>query len=105
MSQFAIYHNTNSSTKKIYPYLMDVQYPLLDSLATRLVIPLTLKANFKDKIIKELNPIIKIKNVEHVLLIQQLAAIHKENLGSIVYECLDNHQEIIYGIDFLITGF
>jgi len=105
MSQFTIYHNTNPATKKTYPYLMDVQYPLLDSLATRLVIPLTAKANFKDRIIKELNPIIKIKNTEHVLLIQQLAAIRKENLGSIVCECLDSHQEIIYGIDFLITGF
>jgi toxin CcdB len=105
MSQFTIYHNTNPSTKKTYPYLMDIQYPLLESLATRLVIPLTTKANFKDKIIKELNPIITIKNVEHILLIQQLAAIHKENLGSIVCECLENHQGIIYGIDFLITGF
>ena len=105
MSQFTIYNNPNPTTKKAYPFLMDVQYPLLDSLATRLVIPLTMKANFKGKLIKELNPSIKIKNTEYVLLIQQLAAIQKEKLGSAVCECSENYQAIIYGIDFLITGF
>ena len=105
MAQFTIYNNPNPTTKKAYPFLMDVQYPLLDSLATRLVIPLTMKANFKGKLIKELNPSITIKNTEYVFLIQQLAAIQKENLGTAVCECSDSHQAIVYGIDFLITGF
>ena len=40
MAQFSIYANINPISKNIYPYLLDVQSPLLDSLETRLVIPL-----------------------------------------------------------------
>jgi len=40
MPQFNVYINTNSASRDIYPYLIDVQSSLLDNLETRLVIPL-----------------------------------------------------------------
>ena len=105
MSQYSVYANTNPSTKSIYPYLLDVQSPLLDSLDTRLVIPLSLKSKFSDKSMKNLTPIILINGVEYIILTPQMAAIQKKHLGAFVVECSINRTEILSSIDFLITGF
>jgi toxin CcdB len=105
MSQYSIYFNTNSSTKSIYPYILDVQSPLLDSLETRLVIPLSLKSKFNDKSMKNLTPILSINGSEYLVLTPQMAAIQKKHLGAFVVECATNRNEILSSIDFLITGF
>ena len=105
MSQYCIYQNKNENTKKIYPYLIDVQTSLLDSLETKLVIPLSLKKNFENKIIKNLNPIIEINGKEYIVLTQQLAAIPKKLIGDLVENNSVKRQEILSSIDFLITGF
>lgn len=41
MSQFSLYKNNDKRTVTAYPYFIDVQSELLDTLNTRLVIPLT----------------------------------------------------------------
>lgn len=41
MPQFTLYKNNDKSTATAYPYFVDVQSELVDSLNTRLVIPLT----------------------------------------------------------------
>ncbi|MBF4313034.1 plasmid maintenance protein CcdB, partial [Vibrio anguillarum] len=41
MSQFSLYQNNDKSTATAYPYFVDVQSEMLDTLNTRLVIPLT----------------------------------------------------------------
>jgi hypothetical protein len=40
MAQFDVYPNPSRTSKAYYPYLVDVQSPLLSELATRIVIPL-----------------------------------------------------------------
>ena len=105
MAQFTVYQNLNTLSKKIYPYLIDIQSPLLNTLETRLVIPLSLKSHFENKIINNLNPEIQIKNANYILLTQQMAAISIKSIGSIVCDCSSIRQEIISAIDFLITGF
>jgi len=42
MAQFDVYLNPNPDTRKPIPYLLDVQTDLLDTLATRVVVPLIL---------------------------------------------------------------
>ena len=105
MAQFSIYANTNPISKNIYPYLLDVQSPLLDSLETRLVIPLALKSKFKEKAIKNLTPVLAIKSNEYLLLTPQMAAIHKNQLGLFIEDCSQFRNIIVSSIDFLITGF
>lgn len=105
MAQFTVYQNLNSSSKKTYPFLIDVQSPLLSTLETRLVIPVSLKLNFEEKTISNLNPIIQINNEIFLVLTQQMAAIPIKNLGFPVCDCSTMRQEIISAIDFLITGF
>ena len=105
MAQYSTYKNMNPSSKSIYPYLLDVQSPLLESLDTRLVIPLSLKSRFKDKVIKNLTPVLSIMKTEYILLTPQMAAIHKNHLGTFVEDCSASRSLILSSIDFLITGF
>jgi toxin CcdB len=105
MNQYSIYTNTNPSSKALYPFLMDVQSPFLDSLETRLVIPLALKSRFSDKVIKNLTPIVNVNSSEYLILTPQMAAISKKSLGILVEDCSSRRNEILSSIDFLITGF
>ena len=105
MAQFDIYANTNPASKGLYPLLLDIQSPLLEHLETRLVIPLMLKARFSDKTIRNLTPVIEVKNQEYLILTPQMAAIHAKNLGTLVENCASHRNEIVSSVDFLITGF
>lgn len=105
MAQYSVYSNTNPSSKEIYPYILDVQSPLLESLETRVVIPLSLKSRFNEKAIKNLTPVVSIQGVEFLVLTPQMAAIHKKHLGTLIEDCSVSRNEIVASIDFLITGF
>jgi len=47
MAQFDVFRNPSTATRKHFPYLVDVQSPYLDKLATRIVIPLGKASLFK----------------------------------------------------------
>jgi len=105
MAQFDVYSNMNQNTKKVFSYIIDVQSSLLESLETRLVIPLMLKSQFGENAIKNLTPSITIKNQEYLVLTPQIAAIHKKHLGKLVDNFKNERNAIVSSIDFLITGF
>jgi toxin CcdB len=105
MAQFCIYTNNNSSTKERYPFLLDIQNQLLDSLETRLVIPLILLAKYETQPVKELMPVITVNNKKYVVLTPLQSGIHKKNLGNFVLDISTIRQEIISALDFLLTGF
>lgn len=105
MAQFDLYSNANTATKAIYPYLLDVQSPLLEALDTRLVIPLSLSSRFKAKTIKNLTPELAIKGHNYLVLTPQMAAINKKNLGVFIMSLASSRNIFISAIDFLITGY
>ena len=105
MAHCALYSNKDNTTKAIYPYLLDVQSPLLDSLDTRLVIPLTLSSRFKEKAIRNLTPEFTITGHKYLALTPQMAAINKNALGAFIKDLSHDRAAILSAIDFLITGF
>lgn len=105
MSQFSVHKNGNLATREFYPLLINVQSTLLDALETRLVIPLSLKSNFQDNPIKDLNPIFEFNEAEYLVLTQQMAAIHSKSLGRKIGDASGMRQAILAAIDLLITGF
>lgn len=105
MGQFTVHENPNPSSKKAYPFMIDVQSPLLDGLETRLVIPLALKTVFGNKPIAGLNPTVDILGEEYFVLTQQMAAVHRVQLGRPVADCTEKRHEMLAAIDLLITGF
>ncbi len=104
MSQFTIYKNTNKDTSKAYPYFMDVQSSLLENLNTRVVIPLTKKKKDNRQYPESLCPIININGKKYILLTHQITSVSVSFLEAVEISALENKDEILPAIDFLVTG-
>lgn len=103
MAQFDVYLNPNAATRKSIPYLLDVQADLLDTLATRVVVPLIL-AEEMGLAAKHLNPQFKIKGVAVVMSTAELAGVPNRSLGDKVTTLKSKRDEIIAALDMLFTG-
>lgn len=103
MAQFDVFLNTNPDTRAAIPYLLDVQADLLDSLATRVVVPLFTAAEMP-LAAKNLNPQFTIQDVSVVMSTAELAGVSKRSLGEKVQSLSNNRDEIIAAIDLLFTG-
>ena len=103
MAQFDVYLNTNADTCEAIPYLLDVQADLLDTLATRVVVPL-IRADEMGLAAKHLNPQFKIKGVAVVMSSAELAGISIRSLGTKVASLKNKRDEIIAALDLLFTG-
>ncbi|MGR5175360.1 CcdB family protein [Vibrio parahaemolyticus] len=104
MSQFTLYKNNDKSTATAYPYFVDVQSELLDTLNTRLVIPLTPLELIEKKTPTHLCPTIHIEEGDFAILTHQMASVPVKILTDPVSELTTFRNEIIAAIDFLVTG-
>ena len=104
MAQFDVYENPNEETNQTVPYLLDLQADLLDSLATRVVVPLV-AATMIGRAVKHLNPRFKIKGEAVLMSTAELAGVPRSALGEKVVSLKEQRNEIIAALDFLITGF
>ena len=104
MSQFDVYANQNPATKRAIPYLLDIQTDLLNSLTTRVVIPLyTVSA--MGKTAKHLNIQFSVKRTTVIMSTAELAGVALNSLGDKVCSLKEHRNEIIAAIYFLVTGF
>ncbi|MFA7062133.1 MAG: CcdB family protein [Pedobacter sp.] len=104
MAQFDVYANPHPETKRIIPYLLDIQTDLLNNLTTHVVIPLyTVSA--MGKVAKYLNLQFSVKRTTVIMSTAELAGVAVNSLGEKVCSLKDHRNEIIAAIDFLVTGF
>lgn len=103
MAQFDVYLNPNTATCNMIPYLLDVQADLLDSLATRVVVPLVLAVEM-GLAAKQLNPKFTVNDTAVVMSAAELAGISSRSLGGKVASLKDKRDEIIAALDLLFTG-
>lgn len=101
MAQFDLFKNPHSSR---YPYLLDVQADAVARLATRVVVPLITLKRYGAKPISKLNPLVRVGNVEHVVLVQDLAAIPGAELRQRVLSLAARRAELVAALDLLFTG-
>ncbi len=104
MAQFDVFENPNEETNQAIPYLLDVQSDLLDTLATRVVVPLV-AASAMGKAIRHLNPEFTIRTATVFMSSAELAGVPVRSLGEKVTSLKDQRHEIIAALDFLFTGF
>lgn len=104
MAQFTAYENPNKTTKKTYPYLLDIQSNLLSDLRTTVVIPLCATKLAGKAAITKLCPIVEIEGKSFIALTQQLAGIDRHSLGQGVCDLSQYRSEIIAALDFIISG-
>jgi toxin CcdB len=104
MSQFTVYENLNPDSRAAYPYFVDVQNTLLESLATRVVVPLARADSLRQHPINRLCPEASIRGEPHVLLTHQMTAVPVAALKAPVGSLQELRTEIVASIDFLVTG-
>ena len=103
MQQFDIVENANPQSKRRVPYLLVLQAPLFDELATRVVAPLIPRKRF-GKPMAHLTPAISVGDKQYVVSMAELAGVPLTALGPQVDSLIDERFEIISALDFLFTG-
>ncbi len=103
MAQFDIHSNTNERTRAQIPYLLDVQSDLLDSLATRVVVPLIAVERIARPITR-LNPVFEVGGANVVMSTPELAGVAISTLGPVVMSVKHHRVDIINALDLLLTG-
>ncbi len=104
MSQFDVFKNTNSSTRSLYPYLIDIQSDTLRNLQTTVVIPLIAKKDYTSKSLSNLHPLFIISGESYIGLTTLIAGIDKNALGDKTTSLSHHRDSIIAALDFMITG-
>ena len=104
MAQFDVYRNPNAATRARIPYLLDVQSGLLDSLATRIVVPLCKPDVLSGKPAERLNPAFEVEGRKLLMVTPELAGVSRKALGEPVGNLSVERAAIIAAIDLAITG-
>lgn len=104
MAQFDVYRNANAASKARAPYLLDVQSDLLDTLTTRVVVPLCKPEVLKGKLAERLNPVLEVEGRKFILLTPEMAGVSRKALGECAGNLSQHRQAIIAALDLVITG-
>lgn len=104
MAQFEVFRNPSATTRKNFPYVVDIQSPCLEELATRIVIPLGKASLFKDTAMKGLTPEVAFYDEHLLLLTPQISSIPKKQLRDPVGSLSHLRNDLINALDFAIFG-
>ena len=99
MARFDLYSGMGDGER----YVVDVQADLLEPLATRVVIPLLPLG--VTKVIRNLNPVVRIDDQDFVVVTQELSAVRRSELRRKVGSLADRRDEITRALDILLVGF
>jgi len=104
MAQFDVYINPSRATRQAYPFLLDVQSPMISEITTRIVLPLGKLQNFKNEYMKILTPVIEYEGEKLILVTPQISAVPSKILKEPVGSLKNFRDEVIAALDFAITG-
>jgi toxin CcdB len=99
MARFDLYSGVGSDKG----YVVDVQANLLESLATRVVIPLLPRD--RAEAVRDLNPVVRVDDEDYVVMTQELSAVPRFSLRRKVGSLADRRDEITRALDVLLIGF
>ncbi len=103
-SRFAVFENSNPSSRRLYPFLVDLQSELsADVLVTRLVAPIARGALIR-RPIAELTPVVNFQGSDYVVDIPQMAAVISKTLGAPIGSLAAYRHDLMRAVDRLITG-
>ena len=102
MPQFDVYRNPDASSSARFPFLLDIQSDLLESLATRVVVPL---ATAEDSTpMARLMPVFEVGDQRLVMRTAERAGVPRKAIGARVGSLAGRRHEIVAALDVLISG-
>jgi len=102
---FPVHRNRDPRSWRIYPYLVDVQSPAVDGLATRVVIPLSGASGAARFPLRYLMPAVTLDNRHYVAVTPQLTATECQALGPRVGTLSKESRDVESAIEILLYGF
>ena len=104
MARFDVYPNPSVAERKHTPFLLDVQNDFIDSLTTRVVVPLRRASSFGPRP-SELNPLLTIGGESVVLDTAALGAVPVSELRKAVAKVTTERIEVRNALDALFGGY
>jgi toxin CcdB len=104
VARFDVYANPEASERRHTPYFVDVQNEFIDSLATRVVIPLRKEAVFGARA-RNLNPVLIVAGDGVVLDTAALAAVPLSELRKRVGNLAEHRAEVLEALDTLFGAY
>lgn len=101
--QYNVYRNPSAKSAKQVPYVLNVQSDLLESMDTRVVVPL-FALDAIGKIVKGLNPSFTINNQSVVMSTTEMATVSARKLGKPICSLAEHRSDIVGALDLLFTG-
>jgi toxin CcdB len=104
MQQFDVYANTSKITRRAFPFIVDIQSDIVSEIATRIVVPLGRKVDFRNEEMGKLTPTITYEGEELLLLVPQISSMPAKALKNPIGSLSHLREEIVAAVDFAITG-
>jgi toxin CcdB len=104
MARYDVYTNPDSAERKQTPYLLDVQNDYIDTLATRVVIPLRREPAFGPPA-RDLNPVLVVGGDNVVLDTAAMGAVPVSELRKRVASLKDDRSQIQDALDTLFGAY
>lgn len=105
MARFDVYANVNAHSRRLYPFLIEIQADLLSGLPTTVVIPLATPSAVDNRPASKLNPQFTISGKRLLAMTQELSAIQRKSLGKRVDSLATENAKIIAALDLLLSGY
>jgi toxin CcdB len=102
-AQYFAYENPNKQSRKVFPYILDIQSNLLEDLETVTVLPLT-KFHAINKKFTKLTPLVEVNGIKHLAMTQQIVGIDRSLLGKPIDDLSMYRFAIVDAVDFIISG-
>lgn len=99
-----MYPHPDALARKSTPYLLDVQNEYIDSLESRIVIPLRAATLYKTRL-RDLNPVFEILGKQVVLDTAAMAALPTRELIKSVANLQSHQEEIVAALDCIFGSY
>jgi toxin CcdB len=102
VQQFDLLENRNATTRSRYPLLMVLQHDRVAGFSSLVVAPLTEVTVALES--TRLHPTVTFQGRRFVILIEELAAVHRRSLGEVVGNAESRRDAIVAALDLVFTG-
>lgn len=103
MRQFDVFENPISRARKAYPYVAVLQSDAAETGRDRIVAPLVLRTQLTGTV-GRMTPHVKVRGVEHVLLVPSTTAMATADLDAFRDEIKSHRNDIVAALDLLFLG-
>jgi toxin CcdB len=104
MAQFDVYPNPQQMARDRYPYVVNIQSPLLDGLPSRFVVPLSSVGAQAANLPKRLIPEIDVLGRKLTFMPHLAAPVPAHQLSKAVTNLEDRHFELVSAMDVVSSG-